>query len=315
MSKKIDYVSKRKIFFIISSVLVVLSILSTFFIKIAIEFKGGTMLSYSYESDISMSDVKAKAEEIIGLSINIQEGDDLSGGSKNFIISFVSDTGLTADKQYELTTALKKDFPDNNIELTDSNDVSPTTGVEFFTKCLVAVILASVLTIIYIAFRFRKIGGLSAGVCAVTALFHDVIIVYGVFNLCGFEISANFMAVILTILGYSINNTIVVYDRIRENEDILDEKTSFAELINTSLNQSFTRSIHTSVSTFIAMFVVCVVAVIFKVDTILTFSLPLMVGIVVGTYSSLCFAPNLWGWWCSRKGIATIKDAKQARKK
>jgi preprotein translocase SecF subunit len=179
----------------------------------------------------------------------------------------------------------------------------------------VAVILASVLTIIYIAFRFRKIGGLSAGVCAVTALFHDVIIVYGVFNLCGFEISANFMAVILTILGYSINNTIVVYDRIRENEDILDEKTSFAELINTSLNQSFTRSIHTSVSTFIAMFVVCVVAVIFKVDTILTFSLPLMVGIVVGTYSSLCFAPNLWGWWCSRKGIATIKDAKQARKK
>ena len=126
--------------------------------------------------------------------------------------------------------------------------------------------------------------------------------------LCGFEINANFMAVLLTIFGYSINNTIVVYDRIRENQALLPKKSTIAELVNASASQTLRRSIRTSITTLVTMIVISVVAGVCHVDDIMSFSVPMVFGLLAGTFSSQCIAPTLWVWWNEKRGIKTIGD-------
>ena len=190
----------------------------------------------------------------------------------------------------------------------DGRDVSPTSGKQFFYKCLVAALAASVILIVYIALRFKRISGWSAGICAILALVHDLITAYGTFVIAGFEINSNFMAVLLTILGYSVNNTMVIYDRIRENQKLMDKKTSIRELVNTSISQTMRRSIRTSVTTISTMLIISIVAVIMQVDSILSFSIPLTVGLISGTYSSICIAPVVWVWWTEKRGKKTVAD-------
>ncbi|MDE6710262.1 MAG: protein translocase subunit SecF, partial [Oscillospiraceae bacterium] len=146
----------------------------------------------------------------------------------------------------------------------------------------------------YIAIRFKNIGGWLAGVCAIAALLHDCIIVYGTFIICHMSINANFMAVVLTILGYSINNTIVIYDRIRENETLYRKSKTRNDIVNMSINQSLTRSINTSITTIAAMLAVTIVAAVYGVTSIISFSLPMMIGMIAGAYSSVCFTCPLW---------------------
>ncbi len=275
-------------------------------VNFAIEFKGGTILTYSYTGDIDTHAVEDSVKTIVSDPFTVRTGEDINTGGKQFTISFTSESGFNADKQAELTTLLKETFAENQLTDTESNDVNPTTGREFFIKCLIAIIFAAVLVIIYIAVRFRKIGGWSAGICSVFALFHDLIAALAASILFGFEFNSNTVAVILTILGYSINNTIVIYDRIRENRKLMP-KASLNELINTGCSQSLTRSIRTSLTTIVTMLVITIVAVIMGYTSLLTFSVPLMAGLISGTYSSLFVAPVTWSWWKSKKGKAKAK--------
>ncbi len=298
-----DIIGKKKIFLTISSILILISIISTFFgLKVAIEFKGGTMISYSYINEIDSKEAQSRIEEVLNNKILLQQGDLFNSDRKNLTITLVSTDGISSDLQNNLTSALKEQFSENDIQILDSNDVSPSSGREFFIKCLVAVAFSALILILYIAFRFKRISGWSAGVFAVLALLHDIIITYGGFVLLGFEINSNFMAVILTILGYSINDTIVVYDRIRENKHLMGQSTPLDKLVNTSVSQSFARSINTSLTTIASMAVISVVAYIYGINSILSFSVPLLIGMTVGTYSSLFFAPVLWVSWQTRKG-------------
>ena len=163
------------------------------------------------------------------------------------------------------------------------------------------VALAAVLLVIYVALRFRKIGGMSAGIMAVIALVHDVLMVYFTFVIFRFPIDDNFIAVVLTILGYSLNDTIVIYDRVRENRRILGPKVGYEELLDTSINQTLTRSINTSVCTFLAVTVVFVVGTIYGLSSVTTFALPMMIGIVTGCYSSVCMAGPMYVMWQNHK--------------
>jgi preprotein translocase subunit SecF len=207
-----------------------------------------------------------------------------------------------------MLACVQETYPDAEAAMLDSNDVSPSSGKEFFSKCIVAVVFAAILLIIYIALRFKKVSGWSAGIFTIVALLHDIIITYGAFVLCGFEINANFMAVLLTIFGYSINNTIVVYDRIRENQALLPKKSTIAELVNASASQTLRRSIRTSITTLVTMIVISVVAGVCHVDDIMSFSVPMVFGLLAGTFSSQCIAPTLWVWWNQKRGIKTIGD-------
>ena len=246
-NKVYDISGKKKIWFIISLALIAAIAVITVIkgVEIAIEFKGGTIISYSYEGDASIKDAQSEIEDLLKTPVVIQEGENLSNDSNSFSISFSYDTGLSVEDQTALTELLQEKFPDNKVELLDSNDVNPTSGKEFFLKCAIASILAAALIIIYIALRFKKISGWSAGVCAVIGLLHNLVFVFGTFVVMGYEINANFMAVILTILGYSVNDTIVIYDRIRENKNNMP-KASVAELVNVSTSQSL-RTFHQNI--------------------------------------------------------------------
>lgn len=311
MNKKVfDFVGKKKIWFLISLSLIVVIAIATVIrgVEIAIEFKGGTIISYAYEGDTDIKSVQKDIEELLDTPVTIQEGESLATDSKSVSISFSYDEGLSAEKQESLTDLLTEKFPDSNIELLDSNDVDPTSGKEFFLKCAITSILAAVLIILYIAWRFKKISGWSAGVCAVVGLIHNLIFVFGTFVVVGYEIDSNFIAVILTILGYSVNDTIVVYDRIRENKQLM-KNASLSELVNVSTAQSMRRSLRTSITTVSTMVIVSIVAYIYGVSSILSFSIPMIVGMVAGTYSSLFIASPLWVWWNERK------NAKKTNKK
>lgn len=299
MTKKfnIDFIGHKKIFFIISAVVVAFSILATFIFgaELDIQFKGGTILTYVYDGDIDAGEFSSFAGETLGgMGVKYTTGTDFTSGRNNIQLSLVSTSGLSSDKQFELTNALTEKYAANNVELIESSDVSPSSGREFFAKCLVAVAFSAVVLIVYIAIRFKNIGGWLAGCCAVIALIHDCVIVYGTFIVCGMNINANFMAVILTILGYSINNTIVIYDRIRENSKLYKKAKTREEIVNLSVNQCLTRSINTSLTTVVAMLSVTIVAAVCGVTSIISFSFPVMVGMIVGTYSSVCLAPALW---------------------
>jgi preprotein translocase SecF subunit len=148
--------------------------------------------------------------------------------------------------------------------------------------------------LIYVALRFKKIGGWSAGAMGVVALIHDCIIAFGVFAVFAIAINANFVAVMLTIIGYSLNDTIVIYDRIRENKRLMGGGTPLSELVNVSVNQSFRRSVNTSVTTITSMVVVTIIAVVYNVNSIFSFSFPLILGLISGAYSSICLAGPLW---------------------
>lgn len=300
-TKNFDFCSKKKMIFgiLIGVVVLFAGGLIARGANFALEFSGGTMITYDYTGEIDTNVASDTVKEIVNVPVNVRKGESIDSDGKQIIISFTSEEGLNADRQVEMTEALQAKFPDSNIELFDSTDVSPSSGREFLLKCLVAVIFAAIIVIIYIAVRFRKIGGWSAGVCSVLALLHDLIVALAVSVLFGFEFNSNTVAVILTILGYSINNTIVIYDRIRENQKLMP-KASLNELINAGCSQSMTRSIRTSVTTISTMLIVTIVVAISGYTSLLTFSVPLMFGLISGTYSSIFVAPVTWSWWKSR---------------
>ena len=264
-------------------------------VNFAIEFKGGTVLTYDYTGDLDTNAVQSSIGEIVSVPVSVRSGESLDSGGKQITVSFTSEEGLNADRQHELTEKLQSSFPDNALSLFDSNDVSPSSGREFLLKCLIAIIFAAVVIIIYIAIRFKKIGGWSAGVCSVFALCHDLLTALAASVLFGFEFNSNIVAVILTILGYSINNTIVIYDRIRENRSLYP-KATLNELINMGCSQSLTRSIRTSITTIGTMLVVTIVVFVSGYTSLLSFSVPLVFGLISGTYSSLFVAPVTWSW-------------------
>ena len=298
-----DFYGNRKVFFTLSTILILVVLICCFVfgVHVSIEFKGGTLSTYSYSNEISENDIAALAKDYLGTAVNVQTGEAFTGEKeKTFTISFSMKKAFSSEMQAELLDKLQEKYPDNNIQALETNDVAAKSGKKFLAKCLVAAIFASIVLILYISWRFKRISGWSAGIFAVVALLHDLIIVFGTFVICHFEIDSNFMAVILTILGYSVNDTIVIYDRIRENQNLLPAGTKLSELVNISLSQTMRRTIRTSITTITAMLIISILAVTNNVSSILRFSIPMTVGMISGCYSSLCLAPMLWTSWKSR---------------
>jgi len=299
----INFFAYRKYYFTISIMLIVVTLACAlvFGINLDIQFKGGALLTYSYTGDIDASAFQKAAEKVLGQSVSMQESTDIATGKQNIVLSLPTSEGIDAERQAALAEALNEQFSGNEIETASISVVNPTIGGEFLAKCLVAIGFAALLMVFYVSFRFRRIGGWSAGVTAVIALVHDILMVFAVFVVGRISLNANFIAVCLTILGYSLNDTIVIYDRIRENRRIYGASMPVEDLVNLSLNQSMTRSLLTSVTTASAMIVVSLVALLYNVNTILSFSFPMIIGMVSGFYSSVCIAPALWTMWQKKK--------------
>ena len=302
----IKFYQHRKIFFCISLGLFVIGLLCNliFGVELDIDFRGGALVQYSYTGEVDQETVDQAVEDAIGRAVTVTITDAIGGtdsAEKSLTISLSGSEGISLDEQKAIASKLGGAYPDSTFGIMQSTSVPPTMGAKFFAKCLVAVALAAILLVIYVALRFRKIGGMSAGVMAVIALVHDVMMVYFTFVVFGFPIDDNFIAVVLTILGYSLNDTIVIYDRVRENRRILGPKVSYEELMDTSINQTLTRSINTSVCTFLAVAVVFIVGSVYGLSSVTTFALPMMIGIVTGCYSSVCLAGPLYVMWQNHK--------------
>ena len=305
-----DFIAKRKVFFAIPIIIAVITIITALILgdAVDIEFKGGTMLTYSYTGDLDTKGVQTTVEAMNLGTVGVTTGSAFGTDLETVQISFSSDEGLTADVQASVTDTLVAAYPDNTLELVNSQDVNPSSGFSFFLKCFVAVIFSFVLLVIYIAFRFKNIGGWSAGVFAIVALAHDVFMVFASFVFLRLPIDANFMAVILTILGYSINSTIVMFDRVRENRKLYGKKYTIPELVNVSINQTLGRSIKTTITTGVAVLSMCVVALICGVESIVSFVFPLLVGLIAGAYSSIFISGPLWAMWKTRPQADTKKS-------
>lgn len=298
----IKFYKNRKIFFAISSIIMIIGIVSLFIngVDLAIQFKGGAIIKYSYTGEINAELAADKASEILNRNTEVQLTEDLATHSKKIVLNLSGNSGLEASEQEELDKALKKEFPEANLTLAESNVVEPFIGKRFLMNGITAIALTSLFIIIYVRFRFKKISGTSAGVIGLIALLHDILVVFFTFIIFKIPINDSFIAVTLTIIGYSINDTIVIYDRIRENQPYF-EKKSFEELVDTSINQTLTRSINTSITTSVSILIVCILAFAYNIDSIKTFAIPMLVGIISGCYSTVCLAGPLLVMWHNKK--------------
>ena len=307
----INFFAHRKYYFTISIMLIVVMFACAlvFGVNLDIQFKGGALLTYSYTGDLDAPAFQKAAEKVLGQSVSMQESTDIATGKRNIVLSLPTSEGIDAERQAALAAALNEQFSGNEIETASISVVNPTIGGEFLAKCLVAIGFAALLMVFYVSFRFRRIGGWSAGVTAVIALVHDILMVFAVFVVGRISLNANFIAVCLTILGYSLNDTIVIYDRIRENRKLSPTKSPDAlpAIVNKSLNQTMTRSILTSLTTFMALLVIYIVAAVYGISSVQSFALPMMVGTIVGCYSSLCIAAPLYTMWAVHKGEKSKK--------
>jgi preprotein translocase subunit SecF len=310
----IKFFEHRKIFFGLSLAILAIGIVFNiiFGIQLDIKFTGGAVIKYSYQGSISQQEV----EEIVqntakkDAEVCILENAAADKNEENYVsISFAGTDSITIDEQQKIAKELTAKYPNADFQVNESNSVNPTMGRNFFAKCMTAVLLASLLLILYIAIRFKKIGGMSAGVMAVIALIHDVLMVYFTFVIFRMPLNDNFIAVVLTILGYSLNDTIIIYDRIRENRRLMSPKTPLSQLVDTSINQTFSRSINTSICTFTAIATVFVVGQIFGLTSVTSFALPMMIGVITGCYSSICIAGPLYVMWQNHKASKRLENA------
>jgi len=298
----IKFYEKRKIYLIISGALFLIGLvfLITHGVTLDIQFKGGTILKYEYTGELNSNEVAGVIENTINTPVNSQVTEDMATGKNRIVLSFAADSAVTAEEQVVLDEALQANYPDNNLVLSESNTVEPFIGHRSLQDGIIALILAALMIVIYVRFRFKRISGLAAGVMALLALVHDCLMVFFTFIIFGIPLNDAFIAVMLTIIGYSINDTIVVYDRIRENSSRKDLKDP-ADLMNSSVTQTLARTISTAVTTFVCMVIVLIFAWLHGIDSIVIFAMPMAIGILSGAYSTVCIAGPLWVMWQKHK--------------
>ena len=307
----IRFIPNRKKFYGFSCALiaVVLVFCGVFGVHMDVEFKGGSMVTLAYQGEADLNALKSTISgELNQSNLTLQTGSDISG-SQTLTVTLPGSQTLTTEQLDNLLTTLNEQFPDNAFAQNEVSNVNATIGKEFLLKSVVALVAACVLIMLYVAYRFRRIGGFKAGATAVVALLHDLFVVFGVFVILRIPLNGNFIAAMLTILGYSINDTVVIYDRIRENSALYSKKQlSLPELVNLSINQSFSRSLMTTITTCCALGVVCAVSIVYRLDSIYTFAFPLLFGMISGVYSTICIATPLWVDWKQRKKAAGKKN-------
>lgn len=300
----LDFTGKKKIFFGISLAVIVIGIICNiiFGTTLDIQFSGGATLTFSYQGNVNQNELHDFIQEKTTDHITTAFSSDLVGGTGNSVsVQFAGNDSIDKEIGSTLNADLQNKYPDSNFTLLEENSVDASMGLSFLLKCLVAVAIASVLMVLYVTIRFKKIGGLSAGVMALVALFHDIAMIYFLYVIFRWPIDSNFIAVVLMILGYSLNDTIVIYDRVREQRKLMGRKTPIDVVFNVSCSKTIRRTIMTSVTTLVAIMTVYFVATAFNISSVKGFALPMMIGVISGCYSSLCIAGPLWVMWQNRK--------------
>ncbi len=319
--KIIDVVKYRWVWFTLSFLLVVPGIVAMIYsmatypthfpVKVGIDFTGGTISQYSVQKDIPNSEISTIRNKLEKAGIEspviqvLKPSSSISGDSaENKIGNIISvRTAFQSNdvkSEQKIATVIKQDYPD--AQLVQVSSIGPTLGAELFKNSLIAVALAFLGIVAYLTIRFQ----LDYAVIALISLAHDAFFVLGFFSILGLffdvHIDALFITAVLTVIGFSNHDTIVVFDRIRENCRFFAKKATFGEIVNASVNQTLTRSINTSLTTLLTLGALY----LFGGETTKEFVLAMIVGIAIGTYSSIFFASTLLDWWRERKDCKKV---------
>lgn len=267
----------------ISLILVVLSLglVMTKGLNLSVDFTGGLVLQVSFSSPVDVAEIRTSLSNIGQGQAIIQAYDN-----NDVLIRFQAQD---EEVRKQVLDTLKKDF--GGLTILKIDKVGPVVGKELRVQAILALVLALVGILTYMAFRFK----FRFGVAAVLSLIHDAIIMLGVYSFTGKEVSVTFIAAILTVIGYSLNDSIVVLDRVRENWPSVRSK-GVLELVNESINQTLARTINTSLTTLLPV----IAMVFFGGEVISNFAFAFLVGIVVGTYSSIYIASSVVAEWYLR---------------
>ncbi len=306
----IDVIKHRKVWFWITGLILAPCIFAILFsiitspnhspIKLGIDFEGGTILQYQVNKKIEQDDINTIRVELekIGIENPVIQGiSNVTVGEKenNFVSIKTPFIDEKSDNITKITTFMDSDF--EGSKLVQTNSVGPTLGKELMNNSLMALLLAFIGIVVYITLRFQ----LDYAVITLLTLAHDALFVVGVFSIMSLvanvHVDSLFITAILTVIGFSVHDTIVVFDRTRENNRFLGKKYSIAEIINASVNQTLARSINTSLTTLLTL----IALYIFGGATTKEFVLAMILGIIAGSYSSIFFASALLGWWEERK--------------
>ncbi len=286
-----DFIGKRNIALVFSLILISAGLISIGVqggLKYGIDFSGGTLIQMKFANTVTAEEVRA-AITVKGLgAFTIQRIGDPSENEILIKLSKAVETKVEDTPAVLITADLENAFGQENFEIRRTESVGPTMGEELKKSAVGAVTGALIMILLYITFRFQ----FKFGIGALAALIHDVLITVGIFSLTGREFNLPVVAALLTIVGYSLNDTIVVYDRIRENQRIM-HRDKLISVINTSINQTLSRTMLTSLTTLV------VVSCLFFLggEVINDFSFALLIGIIVGTYSSIFVASPVLVWW------------------
>lgn len=272
-----NIIEKRAIFFIISAVVIIAGIVGLVVnggLNTDIDFTGGTEMYVDLNADFNENAIRDALKGVVEVSTVQKAGDKEAS---------IRTKELSSEERIKVTEALEKAF--DGAKVLSVDNVSATVGSELWTNAAISIVVVALLMLVYITFRFELLSGISA----VFALIHDMLVMISIYAIFRLPVNTSFIAAILTILGYSINATIVVFDRIRENTRFL-RKEAFADIVNKSIWQTMGRSINTSITTLITL--VCLY--IMGVPSIKEFVLPLIVGVVCGGFSSIFLAGQFW---------------------
>jgi len=274
-----NIVKKRYWWFGISILLIIPGIISLFMqgLNLGIDFKGGTMLDVAFQKAVTQTAITDTMKSV-GLDGSVQLSNENTS-------ALIRTEALEEAKRNELLTALQTKVGDYNKETLKEDKVGPAMGQELTRNAFLALGIAMGLMIAYISFRFQFVFAISA----IIALLHDVLVVVGLFSLFRWQIDASFVAAILTIFGYSINDTVIIFDRIRENEAKMRRTDSYEDMVDKSVWQTMRRSVNTVITVLIALFSVYILGG----ESTKVFSLAMIIGVFCGAYSSIFIASQI----------------------
>lgn len=304
------FYQKKWIYALISGVIFVIGIVSCIGrgVTLDMQFTGGVVVSCFTDKVPDTEEIEAAVEQVMNRPVTVQTTEDNVSGKSSIQITLAGTGGLSPKEQEEVIEAVNSVDDSLHAVTSETYAVEPYIGERALKDAVIAIILSLVFIVVYVWIRFSTLGGMAAGITAIIALIHDVLVVFFTFALFGIPLNDAFVAVALTIIGYSINDTIVLYDRIRENRKA-DERLEVVELVNASTTQTFARSINTSLTSGLCVLIILVASIVFHLSSIFEFSLPMFFGLVSGCYSSICIAGTLWAMW------EKWKDKKEQRRK
>jgi len=284
-----DIVGRRFQFFLISGAVIFIGLISllTFGLKTGVEFSSGSLLTVDFERDVAPGELKQALADLGHYNVIVQRT-----GAGDYLIRTEE---LSSEDRQELEAGLEARF--GKLTEPEFSTVSPMIATETGRTAVIAVVVASLGILLYVTWAFRRMPKpFHYGTCAIIALIHDVLVALGVFSVLGgilnWQVNMMFITGILAVIGYSVNNTVVIFDRIRENLR-LDISASFETVVNNSIVGTLGRSINTSLTTLIT-----ILALLFFVGaTIQNLVIVLIIGIIDGTFSSICIAPTLLVVW------------------